>query len=215
LKIISFETSGKTFGISASLDNKPVGEVFWDSGQSHSEKLVSALEWMLGQLGWEKQEIDKIGVSTGPGSFTGIRVGLSCARMLAQGLGIPVAGVDSLTVLEKGAECFGVKIVPAIDALREELYVKDKKGNVVLITVAEFIDGLKKLKTDLAVAGSGSLVYGERIQKELKGKVTLLPYEYNLPDASTISKLAFKMKGTSYKKATPLYIRRSWAEEKK
>jgi tRNA threonylcarbamoyladenosine biosynthesis protein TsaB len=103
-------------GLALAQDGKIKAEFFGEAGHTHSERLLPELEKILKKARWQLGDIDKIAVSIGPGSFTGIRIGLVCARVLAQELKVPLVGIDTL------------KLVPVIDALRGEVYVRGAKG---------------------------------------------------------------------------------------
>jgi tRNA threonylcarbamoyladenosine biosynthesis protein TsaB len=158
--------------------------------------------------------IEKIVVSTGPGSFTGIRVGLTSARMLAQGLGIPLVGIDTLELLEAGVPSCGCGIVPAIDALRDEVYVKEG-AQVVIKPVDLFCRKLKKRSSNIMIVGNAAISYRSRIKKILGSKAVFPPDNLNFPRAGVLCAMAEKKKGQTYADVSPLYVRRSWAEEKK
>ena len=82
----------------------------------HAESLFKGIETLLKRKRWPIQTLSGVAVSVGPGSFTGIRIGLAAARALGQGLGIPVVGVSSLEILAAGAKTKARWLVPQIDA---------------------------------------------------------------------------------------------------
>ncbi|MFH1369404.1 MAG: tRNA (adenosine(37)-N6)-threonylcarbamoyltransferase complex dimerization subunit type 1 TsaB [Elusimicrobiota bacterium] len=216
MKILAIETSGAAFSVAAAENGRLVKEIFWHAGLKHSEKLIPAVNRLLKAVKWRIKDIKKIAVSTGPGSFTGIRVGLSCARAIAQDLEIPLVGIDTLKILEAGAQRGGVRIFPAIDALRSEVFAKNPGTGVPEIAgINDFISGLKREKTDVCVVGSAALTYFSEFSKRLGNKVIFGSEEMNCPRAGVLSLMAGKLKGAKYDKAKPLYIRRSWAEEKR
>src|SRR3981081_2321621 len=93
---------------------------------------------LLPQVRWPVQSLTGVLVSTGPGSFTGIRIGLAAARALGQSLKIPVVGVSSLETIAHGCVRPGVKICPVIDALRGDvftaLYCMDRPGQIKVLS---------------------------------------------------------------------------------
>src|SRR5512133_919805 len=102
MRTLAIETSGSTFSLALAENGLLLAEIYRHSGLTHSECLVPLLERLLREAGWEPSSFDKVAVSTGPGSFTGIRVGLACARVLAQGLRKPLVGINSLDLLAAG-----------------------------------------------------------------------------------------------------------------
>jgi tRNA threonylcarbamoyladenosine biosynthesis protein TsaB len=93
---LAIDTTSDLAGVALMQDGVLVGEVTWYAHQSHSRQLLPALEWLLGHVGREKSQIGAIAVCLGPGSYAGMRVGLSSAKALAYGLGVPLAGVGRL-----------------------------------------------------------------------------------------------------------------------
>jgi tRNA threonylcarbamoyl adenosine modification protein YeaZ len=159
--------------------------------------------------------LDKFAVSIGPGSFTGIRVGMTAIKTFAQILNKPVTGVDSLTILENSViEVNAIKIVAAIDALRNEDYVKHK-NEVIIENVDLFIKNLEKYKNKILIIGNASEIYKEKFVKSLGKHSVCLPHIMNMPKAEVLACLACNMPNSNYANITPLYIRRSWAEETK
>jgi tRNA threonylcarbamoyladenosine biosynthesis protein TsaB len=214
MKILAVETSGKTFSSALGEEWKISAEFFYDCGHIHSEMLIPAIERLLKDTGNSYKTIDKFAVSTGPGSFTGIRVGMTAVKMMAQSLSRPVIAVDTLTILEKTLQIKNVKIVPAIDALRNEVYVKSG-GKIIIKSVESFIKGLMPHKGKALIIGNAAVVYKEKLSKSLGAYSVSLPEAFHMPKASVLGMLALTEKGADYAEAKPLYIRRSWAEESK
>ena len=106
----------------------------------------------------------------------------------------------------------GIKFVPAIDALRNEVYVKEK-NEVSIISIEKFIQKYKKYKNNIVVIGNAVFVYKDLFSKELgKNSVSLNP-NLHFPKASTIALMAEDADGITFDKTEPLYGRKSWAEE--
>ena len=214
MKILSVETSGKTFSVALNDGGKTVAEFLYDCGHIHSEMLIPAIERILEDTGNTLKDIDKFAVSSGPGSFTGIRVGMTAVKTFAQSLAKPVCVVDSLTVLEKALQVKGVKVVAAIDALRNEVYVRSGK-TILIKSVDSFANSLKKYKDKVLVAGNAASSYKEQFSKLLGRYSVSLPESFQYPKASVLGNLAQDMKNVNFNAIEPLYIRRSWAEENK
>lgn len=215
MKILAIETSGSTFSLALADQDKLIAEVFWHSGLTHSERLIPAINWLLPQAGWKKEELEKIAVTVGPGSFTGIRVGLTCARTIAQGLNIPLVGIDTLTLIAMAIPGCGIPVHAAIDALRGEVYCRrPKKKGIEIRSVGDFCSDLKKADDIVLVAGNAALSYRKELKGALKGKVCFAPDHLNFPRASVLALKASTMAGTGYLNVHPLYIRKSWAEER-
>ncbi len=99
MKVLAIETSTYSGSVAVSEDDMILGEYYLNMGPSHSERLVPAIDMLLGELGIGRKELGGVAVSLGPGSFTALRVGISTAKGLAYSLGIPVTGAYSLEIL--------------------------------------------------------------------------------------------------------------------
>ena len=214
MKILAVESSGKTLSVALNDNGKTVAEFFYDCGHIHSEMAVPLVEKILKDTGNSYESIDKFAVSAGPGSFTGIRVAMTAVKTFAQILNKQVVVIDTLTLLEKAFEIKGLKVVGAIDALRDEVYVKSR-GKVIIKSVDAFYRSLSKYKNKVLVAGNAAIAYKAKISKALGAYAVSLPESFHYPKASVLASLAQNMKGVSFDKIEPLYIRRSWAEETK
>jgi tRNA threonylcarbamoyladenosine biosynthesis protein TsaB len=177
--------------------------------------IIPAIERLLKDTDNSFETIDKFAVSTGPGSFTGIRVGMTTVKIFSQILNRPIIAVDTLSILKKSIfKIKGIKIVAAIDALRYEVYVKNGK-EIIIKNTDIFIKDLKKYKNKILVIGSAAIIYKEQLAKDLGKYSVSLPYIMHTPKAEYLATLAYHCaKSVSYEKIKPLYIRRSWAEKK-
>jgi tRNA threonylcarbamoyladenosine biosynthesis protein TsaB len=214
MKILAVETSGKTFSIALNEDGKTCASFIYDCGHIHSEMLICAVERILKDTENSYRTIDKFALSAGPGSFTGIRVGMTFVKTAAQALNKPVSAIDTLSILEKSFIALkGVKTVAAIDALRNEIYVKNKEG-IAIKSIDDFIKENKSRKNKIIVIGNAASVYREKLEKYLGKTSVCLPPIFNIPKASVLAQIAQCAPAQNFSEIDPLYIRRSWAEEK-
>jgi tRNA threonylcarbamoyl adenosine modification protein YeaZ len=138
-----------------------LGREVLDIGKGHAERLIGVIESALGRAGINYNDLDRIVVSIGPGSFTGVRVGVATARGLALALGIPAVGVNTLEALaaEAHADFPDKPILAAIDGRRGDLYcaIYAPDGVVLFepsaISVADAV--LLARRHDAALAGNG------------------------------------------------------------
>lgn len=213
MKILAVETSGLSLSVAVGENGKIVLEYFFNAGMIHSETLIPTIEKILNEVNWQIEDIDKFAVSCGPGSFTGIRVGMTTVKTLAQSLNKPVVSVDCLSILEENIKLPKIKIVPAIDALRNEVFIKQNKS-VVIMSVEKFIEKNKKYKNNIIVVGNAVTSHKKILSKYLGNLAVSLPDKFHFPMASTLVLMAENIKGTTFKEVEPLYVRKSWAEEK-
>lgn len=211
---LAIETSAKTFSIALSRGDILIGEVFWHTDFNHSEKLIPAIEWLLKNLNLKLNQIDKVAVSTGPGSFTGIRVGLACAKTLSQNIGIGFVCADSFDILSESVNCRDCAVIPIIDALRGEVFVKFNK-KISIWTIKALAEKINSAKSTVVLAGSGLVSYGPSIKKLITKKDKVIFSNVYYPKAGVLALMSGRMKTINFNLARPLYIRRSWADEKK
>lgn len=194
--------------------NALVAELFWHDGMKHAERLVSSIAGLLREAGWQPAELARIAVSTGPGSFTGVRIGVTCARTMAQTLGVPLTGVTALDVLAAGIPA-GKKerVIGLIDALRDEVFVTDPaSGAVVIEPLAAACKKISRLTSRVTLVGNIVSMKRDMFMRETP-RAILAPDALNWPRAGTLALRAGALRGRSYTRVEPLYVRRSWAEE--
>jgi len=123
MKVLGIETSGLIGNIAVCDGNTVVGKKTYGKNFSHGKEIVSSLESIFNEINWEPNDIDLIAVSIGPGSYTGLRIGVTCAKTLAYGLQKPVIDVPTLDVLVENVKDNNAKIIcPVIDAKRKSVY---------------------------------------------------------------------------------------------
>ena len=214
MKILAIETSSSTLSVAVGINGKITCEYFYNAGMIHSEVLISVIETALKNAGLTIKDIDKFAVSSGPGSFTGIRVGMTVVKTLAQSLKKKIVCFNCLDILHAALTIPAVKIIPAIDALRDELYVKTSDG-VGIVSIEDFIKKNKKNKNKIIVIGNAAIIHKKLLQQQLGKAAVCLNENLHYPKASVLANLALNNEGIDFLKVQPLYIRKSWAEEKK
>ena len=123
--VLGIETSGTRGSVALCRDEELVAEYVFEEGPRHARNIMVAVEEVLGRAAVAKSEIDAVAVSEGPGSFTGLRVGVTCAKTLAYLLGWQAVGVPSLEVMAQNVdpEKYGcAAISPLLDARRSFVY---------------------------------------------------------------------------------------------
>jgi tRNA threonylcarbamoyladenosine biosynthesis protein TsaB len=119
---LAIDTASDTAGIAIVEHGAILGEVTWQARQSHSRQLLPAVDWLLGQVGRSKEQVGAIFVCTGPGSYAGMRVGISTAKALSFALGTSVIGIGRLAAEALPiVEATGARVVPVQAAGRAEL----------------------------------------------------------------------------------------------
>jgi tRNA threonylcarbamoyladenosine biosynthesis protein TsaB len=121
MKILAIETSGPAGNVCLAEDEDARHACHLGDGMIHGRELVPAIDRIMRQAGWDPEDIELIAVSTGPGSFTGLRVGLAVAKTLALVGRTDLVGVPTLDVLARNAPVHAAHVCPVTDARRNEI----------------------------------------------------------------------------------------------
>ncbi len=181
--------------------------------ETHTSRLMPAMDRVLKDASLTMKDIDGIAVSLGPGSFTGLRIGIATAKGLAQGLNIPIVGIPTLDGLAFNLFHCKDLICPILDARKGEVYsALYKNGKRISKYMAcEPGELLKKIKSKVIFLGDGIEVYGDLIRKRLGGKAVFAPKSRRLPNASSIAELGLRKlrrsKKTELLTLRPIYVR--------
>ncbi|RDW20037.1 tRNA (adenosine(37)-N6)-threonylcarbamoyltransferase complex dimerization subunit type 1 TsaB [Oceanobacillus arenosus] len=118
MNLLAIDTSNQVLGVAILKDEQIIGEVVTNIAKNHSVRLMPAINQLMNEVGLTPDELNKIVVAKGPGSYTGVRIGMSTAKSLAWALDIPIVGVSSLEVLAYQGRFFDGVICPFFDARR-------------------------------------------------------------------------------------------------
>jgi len=125
MRILALDTATPCTVAAILNDRQVVGE-FAEASRNHSVTLLPAIDKLLVDLGTDRNHIEAIAIGRGPGSFTGLRVGLAIAKTMAFSMKVPLVGVSSLQALACNGESSGVdRICPMLDALKNEIYCSE------------------------------------------------------------------------------------------
>jgi len=164
MKILAIETAADVCGVALSEDNQLVAEYRLIQKNVHNEKLVSAINSLVSDTNWNLETIKGIAVSIGPGSFTGLRIGISVSKGLAFTLGIPLVEVNTLDALAYQAHLWSGQVCAIIKVREREVSLALYKGNLekfqrcsdYQIVKTEELDDFFTVKT-LVISNPGSL----------------------------------------------------------
>jgi tRNA threonylcarbamoyladenosine biosynthesis protein TsaB len=222
--ILATDTTTFTGSIALLKDTKLIAEIDIDSSSTYSERLLPAVDFLLKTNQLNIQDMDGFAVSVGPGSFTGIRIGLSTVKSFSYASGKPVAGVSTLKALaEKLRRSQAHLLCPLLDAKKGEVYAAlfESKGDKLLEVVPQGVYSPDRFFSLLpshriiSFIGNGVEVYRKKIFQYFKDKARLSYRSAFI--AHEIGLLGYEMlkkkKGVSAEKLEPLYFRKSQAEE--
>jgi tRNA threonylcarbamoyl adenosine modification protein YeaZ len=214
--LLAIDTSTESASLALVQDSQVLAETTWRCGQNHSMELLPRLAHLLNEAKIELQSIDCVMVAKGPGSFNGLRVGLSTAKGLAFSLGIPIIGVSSLELEAYQHAENDLPICPIFNAGRGEiataLYQKrDNQWRQLAeehITTVEALDSEIKEKT--LFCGEYLPLIASQLKKKLKGRAVIAPDQPRR--ASLLAELAKeRLEAGDYDQPAtlqPLYLRR-------
>jgi tRNA threonylcarbamoyladenosine biosynthesis protein TsaB len=190
---------------------------------THSERLMPSIHTLFQEASLSVGDVQGIALALGPGSFTGLRIGVSTVKGLAYALRVPVAGIPTLDALAHNVRFASSLICPILDARKKEVYAAlfRENGNGGLEkTSADWLlapeDLCSRISEKTIFVGNGTEVYGEFIREKLGSHALFAPPELSLPRAVNIARLSLAQfrKGLTLDlfSFTPSYIRRSEAE---
>jgi tRNA threonylcarbamoyl adenosine modification protein YeaZ len=214
---LAIDTATDTASIALVQDDEMLSELTWRSGQNHSVELLPNLRFLLEQNKLSLQSTDGIIVSKGPGSFNGLRVGISTAKGLAFSLGIPIVGISTLEATAYQHAETGLPVCPIFNAGRGEIAtaIYQQKGNKWHQLIAEHITVVDRLcsqiTTKILFCGEFIPSIATDLKKQLKQKAIIPPPSTRLRRASFLAELGLKrLKAGDYDNPAtlqPLYIR--------
>lgn len=123
MRCLGIETSSRRGSVALVEDDRVVSVRLHEEVNRHGERIVPLIEELLAEAGWSRESLERIGVGTGPGSFTGLRIGLALAQGLALGLGCPLIGVSSLRAMAFAGPAAAPPTAAVLDARRSEYFI--------------------------------------------------------------------------------------------
>ena len=225
--ILAFETSAKAGSVALLQDGRLLGESYQNTGLTHSQTLLSMAEHLLQSCGYSPKDVQAIAVAAGPGSFTGVRIGVAAAKGFAWGLDIPCCGVSTLEAMAENMGIYEGTVVPVMDARRSQVYnaVFKASGGVLTRMAADRAISLEELGQELSktegpvyLVGDGSVLTYNTLREQLPGLI--LPPEHRMHQrAAGVALAAEKMLARGEKcdarALTPNYLRLSQAERER
>ena len=220
MKILAVDTSTFTGSVALIDSDRLVAEVLLNSKISHSEKLLPAIESILENAQWTLDDLQGLAIAIGPGSFTGLKIGLSTLKGIAVAKKLPLVGVSSLKVLAHNLSFKPEPVAAILDARRQEVYAGiyqfGKDGEVkeifsdACLSPKDFCRELKKY-AKVWLVGEGAVAYRQSFEEELP-KVVCFPEEsFHYGRAGVAAHLGFFMlKTKKYKDfngLSPNYLR--------
>ena len=222
MRILALETTEMAGSLAAMHDRKLLAEIELDSKQRTAQSLAPGMKTLLAEAGWRPTDVELVAVTIGPGSFTGLRLGVTTAKTFAYAVGAEVLGVGTLETIAAAAPPQVDALAVAVDAQRGQVvagsFRRDDDGWFRPDAAAELID----VENWLAGLRSGTIVSGPVLGKlldQLPEGVTPIDRQLWRPRASTVARLAQRDYAAGRRDdvwtLVPRYSRPSAAEEKR
>ncbi|MBC8014333.1 MAG: tRNA (adenosine(37)-N6)-threonylcarbamoyltransferase complex dimerization subunit type 1 TsaB [Sporomusaceae bacterium] len=224
MPILAIETATLVSSVALATADTLLAEITLQTKKTHSELLMPHIAKILDMAEVSKAEITAVAVSIGPGSFTGLRIGLATAKALAYAMKIPLVGVPTLSALAYGCFVPGAILSPILDAQKGNVYqalFEWQNGNLkelmpaTVIGIDEALSNLAQYNAPVILMGEAAVLHREKI-KQMDNHLSLAAPHMIIPRASSIAGLGHMLikQGIQHDVMTlePVYIRRSEAE---
>lgn len=227
--ILGIDTTTLSCSVALLQDDTLLAEAILNIKKTHSERLMPLLNSLLKESGMEREAIDSIAVAAGPGSFTGLRIGISTARALAQGLAIPAVAVCTLDALAEAIPVPGALICPLLDARRSQVYTAIYRRSVespdqlitllepTAIALSDLIAVITSYDEPVVLLGEGLNSYAADLEKSMPpGTAIVTAAPFRVCRASLVALSGRRLLQTnptaSYLDVLPIYLRQPEAE---
>ena len=167
MHVLAFDTATDVVSVAIGRNGEPLGAVQLAAGREHAERLVPAISEVVDGAGIGLDRLAAIAVGLGPGRFTGLRVGVTTAKVMAQALGIPVVGIGSLDLVAYPLHHARRDVVAVIDARRKEVFwarYRSVPGGLARLT-ADAVDSPRDVVAELEADGSEVLLAGDGVER--------------------------------------------------
>lgn len=220
--ILGIDTSNDTLGVSVWRDDKVIGEFVTNLKKNHSVRLLPAIAEVMKECDVTPQDLTKIAIAEGPGSYTGLRIGVTVAKTMAWDLQIPLVGVSSLALMAQNGRFFDGLIIPIMDARRGNvyggIYKNEAQGLVAVksdqhLSFEDLLAGLDA-KSDVLFIGDGAVNFQEEIAAQLGTRATIAEAALCYPRPAFLGDLAQNKDGVQAHAFVPTYLKLAEAESK-
>ncbi|MEN8904587.1 MAG: tRNA (adenosine(37)-N6)-threonylcarbamoyltransferase complex dimerization subunit type 1 TsaB [Clostridiales bacterium] len=225
MKLLAIDTSTSCAGICIYEDNKVLAELNINNDKkTHSQKLIPYINNLLKEFGFKVSDFDIFAVTTGPGSFTGLRIGITTVKIFSYIYKKPLVGVTTLDTMVYNYH-FSEKILcPIIDARNSQVYTSiytnnghlDRITDYMAIHIDELIKILNNFNREIIFLGDGIDKHRDFLDKTIKSKCFFSPANLKFQKSSSLATLAYEMylrgEVSNSFKLEPFYLRKSQAE---
>lgn len=221
MNILAIDTSTNVMGVALYKQSELCGELVTDLPKNHSVRLMPSISYLMEEVEMKPNQLNKIVVAKGPGSYTGVRIGLSTAKSLAWSLDIPIVGVSSLEVLAYQGRDTSQYICPFYDARRKAIFTglyKWENNQMIKVLpdqhvlLEDWLTKLNEMNKDVIFLSPDINMHRELIQDTLgvKGNIPLQPY--HIPKPSDLALAGMSREPDHVHTLAPQYLRLAEAE---
>lgn len=228
MNVLAIDTSTWSLALGLMAEDRLLGEYNTTLAKNHSLRLMPAISELFNHVDMTPKELDGIAVAHGPGSYTGVRIGLTTAKSMAWSLGIPIASLSSLQVVAQNAYGFQGKIIPLFDARRGQAYIgvyeTSPSEQIVkpveadrLEPITKFLAHLDNMDGPFLFLGEGVQVHEPVIVEMLGERAQIAPSIYHAPRGGQLAYLAVKTWNEHVRDVhglAPRYLQLAEAEKK-
>lgn len=213
MRVLAMDTSTNRLSVALMNDGTTLCEINLEVKAGHAGILLAVIDEVLGKASVPRSGIDLIAVGTGPGSFTGIRIGIATAKGLAAALDIPLAGIPTLDAVARGAAPCPMGMAAVLDAKKGEVFfaLYDPEANLLGGPVNIPPEGAADfVRSETVFAGNACAVYRDAFRDALGGNYREAPEHLWYPRASVIGSMALdRATWRRSGEVLPLYVRES------
>ena len=227
MKILPLETSAKSVSAAVVENGAVLASSYQNTGLTHSRTLMPLVDGMLRAADLKLEQMDLVAVAQGPGSFTGLRIGVSAAKGLAWAKELPCCGVSTLLAMAQNLRHMDGTIVCAMDARRNQVYnavFRAENGHLTRLTedraisLAELAEELKNDETTKFIVGDGAKLCYNYLQEQgipCRMAPAALVMQNAVGVGLAAEELAAEGKTVSAQELVPVYLRLSQAERER
>jgi tRNA threonylcarbamoyladenosine biosynthesis protein TsaB len=222
MNVLAIDSSNLVMGVAVTEEQKVLSELITNNKKNHSERLMPALAQMVQAAGLKPSELDRIVVAEGPGSYTGLRIGITIAKTMAWTLKKELVGVSSLEVVAQNGRGFDGYVAPFFDARRGQVFAglyEQKDGKMVptvpdrLVLMENWLAELAKRDRPVLFLSNDFDKWGEKLSSE--AFAVLGDSTQNLPRPAELARIgATKEPVSNVHHFLPVYLRLAEAEAK-
>ncbi|HHY71879.1 MAG TPA: tRNA (adenosine(37)-N6)-threonylcarbamoyltransferase complex dimerization subunit type 1 TsaB [Bacillus bacterium] len=223
MKALAIDTSNQVMGIAVSDGDNIIGEYITNLNKNHSIRVMPAIHDLMQEVGLEPKQLDRIIVAHGPGSYTGVRIGVTIAKTLAWTLNIPIVGVSSLEVLARNGQLFNGVVSPIFDARRGQVYTglyafqgesfQSLKADQIIM-LKDWVEELKQRSEKVLFLGNDVLLHEAVIKEVLQEQAVIASPTLFNPRPSELAIIGINKEPQEVHSFVPNYIRLAEAEAK-